>query len=401
VGAPAAGLVFGDHAVATLALAACAGSGDQVGWAREPASADCVALWQYAYERFGVVPYKGRVLRWPCPLGLAFRDLYTPTRCGGSVVPAFAAVSERCRRHDRTSHALRTALETALEHVGFGRDALAAADVGYVAAPLQTPAPSPGQGAGCAGPTSLCDVYAALLVRHRIVVHMCRYCKLPGDFWQIHEVRTTSGPRGNIGTGGAAEDVVRVGPHARAYCRRMYEPVRVIGASVPRYVIETSRWLRDARHARTTAYVDAMRSFLDCLGVHGNAAVCVARAAMASVELEAHTEAARDRALLGFLYDDGGGCGESCRDGGGGPGQGLGTRPALGPSFGPAFEPDLGGARGIGGAGDRGGGGRDALQQADLCTGFARVLRLDEGAPTEASLRLDADAASLVHCLDY
>ena len=225
VGAPAPGLLFGNHAGATLALAACAG------WACEPAAAECVALWQYAYERFGVVPYRGRVLRWPCPLGLAFRDLYTPTRCGNLVVPAFAAMSERCRRHGRTSHALRAALDKALEHVGFGRDALAAADVGHLAAPLQAPAARPGQ--GCAGATSLCDVYAALLVRHRIVVHTCRYCKLPEDFRQFHEVRPASGPRGTGGLGGKPEDVVRVGPHARAYCRRMYEAVCVLGANVP------------------------------------------------------------------------------------------------------------------------------------------------------------------------
>jgi hypothetical protein len=264
-----------DRAVAE-AVGAPAYRADTSSWRIATAEAGCVAVWKCAYDQFGIVPYKGRVVAWPCALPLIFRDLYVETRCGDVAVPAFALWSERYRRCKRTPPETRTALAAALSHMGFDLGGQPDAHLGPQLGPqLVEPRVRP--------IGSLCDVYAALLVHHRVVVHGCRYCQLPCDFRHLCEVGR------DLQIDACQRSIGPADARARAYFIRMYGTVAVRGARLPGYVVETCRWLRDAERAV---------SFFECLGLHGK---YTARAVAEFLDLEAQAEAERDLALLDLL----------------------------------------------------------------------------------------------------
>jgi hypothetical protein len=342
-------------------------------------------LWAYAYGAFGVVAFDGRVLRWPCALGLSFQALHVPD-AHVQGVPAFAADSARQYQAMAPHDARRAELRAALVFMGFDVDGLLAKVApepaekevtgrGFEAGQLQfgpsfaaqpaqlgaRPAqfaaevaqlgPQPAQRAAepallkaepvqpgaplcvreararrleargrrtsarvreqggmeqrpevarpevqrpevqrpwtvdqrpaaigwadargtvsltvspawsvawsLAGTVSFCDVLAALLVYHRVVVHACRYTVLPADFWHFGEL------------GIALGDPWRADAGTRAHFRRMY----AVGvARLPVFAAEVAGWLRDCKGLHGVAHSAAVRAFLDSLGLCGQAA---------------------------------------------------------------------------------------------------------------------------------
>ena len=253
--------------------------------------ANYLHLWKCSYVECGLVTYRSRVVRWPCVLDeLTFEGLCAPVACGGVTVPAFVAASERRVRHVATDHALRAAIIQAVSFMGFGRSALSSTTDFDIGPPL------PAQRTACTQQirTAMCDCFAALLAHYSVVVYANYFFRLPADFRDYDEVdghADASGWRSRCADAAqlplpSSSSTPKASARTRAYFRRMHEAVRVREVNIPRFIVETSRWVRaavDSDHARCAAM---MRDFAERFGVRGAAAARIAAAAEAAVEAE-------------------------------------------------------------------------------------------------------------------